>query len=143
MEQLDGSKVMFVKSHPAFGSENYQPDRDCFASFRAPARSFSQGLMIEVVEGHIAAESYFAFESKRETEKYQSVRIFEGPQSVCLKVHQYQGPSDQERVSSSSRTGRQEDLHHPLQCWGRTVHRVPPQVDRWAERGISMDLSDI
>jgi len=74
VEQLDGSKVMFVKSHPAFGSENYQPDRDCFASFRAPARSFSQGLMIEVVEGHISAESYFAFESKRETEKFTNIK---------------------------------------------------------------------
>jgi len=66
--------VLFIKSHPGYGTENYQPGQHCFASFRAPARSFSQGLLIEVVEGHISPQSYFAFESKNQSEKFTDIK---------------------------------------------------------------------
>merc|ERR1719219_2227415 len=65
--QTDGSQALFIKSHPNFGIENYPENLDCWATFKAPARSYSQGLMIEVLEGEISGDSYFQLSSDRFT----------------------------------------------------------------------------
>jgi len=64
-----------MKSHPGYGTADYYPkDLDCYATFKAPARTFSQGLMIEVVAGQISEDSYFAFETKNGSEKFNNIK---------------------------------------------------------------------
>jgi len=65
--QGQDSKVLYVKSHPHYGTEKYPGDLDCWATFKAPARDHHQALRIEVVEGQITGDSYFALGSERFT----------------------------------------------------------------------------
>lgn len=62
-----GSKVLYIKSHPDYGSEKYPGDLDCWATLKAPARHYHQRLKIEVVEGQISGDSYFELGSERFT----------------------------------------------------------------------------
>jgi len=73
-QQPDGSKVFYIKSHHNYGTENYHGQHDCYATFKAPARKFTQGLMIEVLEGHISEQSYFAFWTKSGSEKFTNIK---------------------------------------------------------------------
>jgi len=59
--QPDGTKVFYVKSHLMYGIFDYPKNLDCHAAFRVPARAYTQTLKIEVVEGELSGDSYFAF----------------------------------------------------------------------------------
>jgi len=59
--QPDGTKVFYVKSHTMYGIYDYPKNLDCYAAFRVPARAYTQTLKIEVVEGQLSGDSYFAF----------------------------------------------------------------------------------
>jgi len=50
-----------VKSHLMYGIYDYPKNLDCHAAFRVPARAYTQTLKIEVVEGELSGDSYFAF----------------------------------------------------------------------------------
>jgi len=63
-----------MKSHHGYGTEYYPSDLDCYATFKAPARSYSQRLMIEVIDGHISGGSFFAFETKNNSEKFTNIK---------------------------------------------------------------------
>ena len=62
---VGGSKVLYIKSHPHYGTEKYPGDLDCWATLKAPARGYHQRLRIEVVEGQISGDSYFELGSER------------------------------------------------------------------------------
>ena len=57
----DGTKEFYVKSHANYGRFDYPRNLDCYAAFRVPARSYTQTLKIQVIEGSISGGSYFAF----------------------------------------------------------------------------------
>jgi len=57
----DGTKEFYVKSHLMYGIYDYPKNLDCYAAFRVPPRAFTQTLKIEVVEGELNGDSYFAF----------------------------------------------------------------------------------
>jgi len=61
VQQPDGTKEFYVKSHLMYGIYDYPKNLDCHAAFRVPARAYTQTLKIEVVEGELSGDSYFAF----------------------------------------------------------------------------------
>ena len=65
---VQGSKVLYIKSHPLYGTEKYPENLECWATFKAPARDFHQALKIEVVEGQISGDSYFELGSEKFTD---------------------------------------------------------------------------
>ena len=67
VQAVQGSKVLYIKSHPLYGTEKYPENLDCWATFKAPARDYHQELRIEVVEGQISGDSYFELGSERFT----------------------------------------------------------------------------
>jgi len=74
---VGGSKVLYIKSHPHYGSEHYPGDLNCWATLKAPARHYHQRLQIEVVEGHISGDSYFELGSERFTNMNIGSRAFQ------------------------------------------------------------------
>jgi len=44
-----------------YGIYDYPKNLDCYAAFRVPAMAYTQTLKIEVVEGQLSGDSYFAF----------------------------------------------------------------------------------
>lgn len=62
---VKGSKVLYIKSHPLYGTEKYPENLDCWATIKAQASDFHQVLTIEVVEGQISRDSYFELGSDR------------------------------------------------------------------------------
>ena len=64
---VQGSKVLYIKSHQLYGTEAYPDNLDCWATIKAPARDHHQALSIEVVEGQISGDSYFELGSERFT----------------------------------------------------------------------------
>ena len=61
--QPDGNKVLYVKSHSSYGTSSYPKNMDCHSAFRVPTRSYTQTLNMEIIEGKITGDSYFAFEN--------------------------------------------------------------------------------
>jgi len=59
--QPDQTKIFYYKSHLMYGIYDYPRNLDCYSAFRVPSRANTQTLKIEVVEGELSGDSYFAF----------------------------------------------------------------------------------
>jgi len=77
-----------VKSHLMYGIYDYPKNLDCHAAFRVPARACTQTLKIEVVEGELSGDSYFAFANDYgpiDNEIYDDIMDPDIPRSVVVE----------------------------------------------------------
>jgi len=69
-----------------YGIYDYPQNLDCHAAFRVPARDYTQTLKIEVVEGELSGDSYFAFANDYgDTEVFQDMMNPNITRSVLVK----------------------------------------------------------
>jgi len=86
--QPDGTKEFYVKSHLQYGIFDYPKNLDCYASFRVPARAYTQTLKIEVVEGELSGDSYFAFaDDYGDKETYNDIMDPAIPRTISVEVN--------------------------------------------------------
>jgi len=77
-----------VKSHLMYGIYDYPKNLDCHAAFRVPARACTQTLKIEVVEGELSGDSYFAFANDYgDTEVFSDIKDPSITRSVEVPVN--------------------------------------------------------
>jgi len=71
-----------------YGIYDYPRNLDCYAAFRVPSRAYTQTLRLEVVEGELSGDSYFAFTNDfGDTEKFSSITDPGIPREVVVEVN--------------------------------------------------------